>query len=107
MYLQIDPTTHAIPILVQWGVAGLLLAVLGYVVWKGAKFFKEELIKKDVEIERLRVINKELTEQMLTQVETYAKTLLEHEKDNLTSLNDITNALNQVIVLVQELKAQS
>lgn len=107
--------TEALPIIWQLGIAGVLLVVLFYMVWRGAKYFtlkeKEsqercrlELSKKDEEIERLRVINKELTEQMLSQMSTYAQTLLAHEKDNLMSINDVTNSLNQLIVAIKDLQ---
>lgn len=110
MLLQIDPTTavnHSIPILAQWGIAGILLVVVFYIAWKQDKYLKEELVKKDLEIERLRLLNKEVTEQMLTQSINYSKILLEHEKDNITSLNDVTNSLNQVIILVKDLNNKS
>ena len=119
MFLQIDPTidaaTKAVPIIYQLGIGGVLLVVIFFSFYKIWNYFtvkeketKEELklIQAAYEKEKteLREINQKLTTQLLAQAESYASTLLSHEKANLLSINDITNSLNNLSVVLEDIK---
>ena len=117
LFLQVAPevATQTVPVILQWGLAGALLIVLLYVfhvIWKDFKQ-QRELTQKELkdqresfqkEIEAYKVANKELADQLIQQTEKYAQSILANDRDNIASINDVTNSLNNLALLIRELQ---
>lgn len=84
---------QAVPIILQWGIAGVFLLILIYLVYKQWNYF----IKKEEDSE-VKFKNKDEDYKAL------AEKLMQHEKENINILNDLSNSFSNLAILIQDIK---
>lgn len=122
LLLQTEPIGKGIDILYELGIAGVILAILFYVFYKIVEDHKSERNKLQLQLKEERItFQKQLKEESdkvsamldktLALSTQYTKTTMElsskiseNEKENIISLNDVTTAINNVQVIINELR---
>lgn len=88
----------------ELGLAGSLFLILMFVfyrVWRDMKVQREDL---RAQLKAERDANTALTAQMLEVGNSYATSLLATQKETGEGINDVTNALNQLVIMIKEMR---
>lgn len=105
MFLQAEIIGKGTPVLLEYGIAGVLLLVifLGfyYLIYKPliaqVENLQKQLVAKDLKIYELTNKNQEITEKNF-------QIILSHEKENIQSLNLLTNTMQNMALVMSEVK---
>lgn len=103
MFLQIEVISETLPVILEWRIAGVLFIIIIFLFWLLWKHFKEEIRLLREEVKRLGEEKEVLTHKIISISEDFNSKILSHEKENLQSINDVTNSLSNLIIHVQDI----